>query len=360
MVELNTNDATVRALLTLPIRVVQVCLTFMVGADQPGFFGRAIGASFFLFWVFLIALTLLSIRRRSSKMLLYCAAGMVVGYFTLHILAWLAVSIVVIIGGLIFAVGWAGSAVAAAATYMTSFVGMILSYAWPLLLVGVCLYLGWRYLEFLAKAMRRLVIWLQRHFARIALVAVAVALVVFLVPLIYRWVLLPFYHHVLVPVFGFLWMVVSWVLYTLFLFIVSVVAILLVLISVALIGSLLASQLQSGWRAAKSIRDMLVAGFSIGSSLTLIVLVSLATPALASALNHAWAISFLFEAVPQNTAFLTDTFTSTLPTQVRAFAFAHLTDLQAPGFDTFVFLIVMVFSLFSVLVQSSTFIAGQA
>ena len=338
-IDLNVADPAWHAVLMAPIQIVQWGVGIVVGSRQAAFFERAIGVSFVLVWLFLAALTILSIRRRSARMLGYCIGGMVVGYLTLHVLAWLAVTIVVVVGAAIFVVGWIASGIYSIAAFLAY-------YTWPLFVLAILFLIGRNYRRQVLAALRAAVTWLHRHLGRIALAIGGAALAAVLVPVLVRWVIMPLLRF-LTPFGQLLWAAGKWIVFVIFVILFAVIAIAVSAIGLALIGSLLVSQLQAGWRAGRSPRDMLVAGFAIGSSLTLIVIVSLATPALSDALNHAWTASFLFSGVSDQSHFLTDTFAATLPAGVKAFVFLHLTNMQAPGFDTFVFLVVMAFSLFS-------------
>lgn len=339
-IDLNVADSTWHTALMAPILIVQWCLRILIGSNEAVFFERAIGASFFLVWLFLAALGILSIRRRSAKIFGYCLGGMLVGYLTLHVLAWLAVTIVVVVGGAIFVVGWIGGGIFSIAAFLVH-------YTWPLFVLVALIFIGGNYLQKILAVLRSLVAWLHRHLGGVAVAIGVVALAAVLIPLLVRWVIMPIIDF-LAPVVQFIWDAGKWIFFIVIVIVLSALAIVASMIGLALIGSLLVSQLQAGWRAARSLRDMLVAGFAIGSSLTLIVLVSLATPSLADALNNAWTASFLFSNVSDQTHFLTDAFASTLPALVRDFVFLHFTDMLAPGFDSFVFLVVMVFCLFSV------------
>ena len=88
---------------------------------------------------------------------------------------------------------------------------------------------------------------------------------------------------------------------------------------------------------------MLVAGFAIGSALSLIVLVSATNPVLADSLNSAWAHSLAPVGLHiQSTRVVTDSFLFVLPPEVQSFALAYFTNLQAPAVDSLTFMVIMV------------------
>jgi hypothetical protein len=178
-------------------------------------------------------------------------------------------------------------------------------------------------------------------------VAVVLGLLWLLIPSLYLWVILPVFNFlkwILTPVIHVIVFVARWiiiiVLATLFVgFVISSA-----LLSLALLGSLLWSQLQAGWHAARSLRHVMIAGFAIGSALGLIVLVSVATPAVADSLNQAWinTLALLNHVSSQTTThFVTIAFEFFLPQSVENFVLSQLTNLQGPALDSFIFLAVI-------------------
>lgn len=334
-IDLNISSPFLHGLFMAPVQIVQWCIAILIGPSPPAFFGKAIGASFVLLWFLLGALAILSIRRASPKILLYFLGGMFVGYVTLHFLAWLAVVIITIVGGAIFVVSWVASVI-------FGVVAFVLYYTWPILLLAATFILIRFRRDWFWEQLCQLIDLVRAHIKDIAGAIAALLIVAALI----RWVVIPIVQF-LAPFALAIWKVVKAILTVLLVVIFAVLAFAALLIALALVGSLLVSQLQAGWNAARSVRDMLIAGFAIGSSLTLIVVVSVATPSLVDALNHAWNMAFLFGDTGSSHAF-TDLFAWTLPGSVKAYANEHLTNLLAPGFDGFIFLVVTMLSLWSV------------
>jgi len=106
LIDANVASPSARAMLHAPINLVQLVLTVIIGPDPGAFFERAMTCSFILLATFIILLAIFCIRRRGVRMLGYGASGAVLGYLTLHILAWPAVALVVTIRGVIYVVHW--------------------------------------------------------------------------------------------------------------------------------------------------------------------------------------------------------------------------------------------------------------
>lgn len=344
LIDASISRSWIRSALYAPIDGVQYVLKGIIGTDASGFYTRAMTCSFLLLWVFFGLLVILSIRRRGYRLLLSSLAGMVMGYIAVHSLSWIAVAIAVAIGGVVFAVKWVGATLVAIFKFLM--LGPILL---GLIALGllVVLFINRR---FILRQLRKLVDLCIKYSVQI-LSAVGLSVLVYVVaPHVYRWILLPIWRFVLLPVLHFLWMLVSFIFAVAIVLIGSLLLAVIGIVTLALLGSLMVSQLQAAWHAGRGVRAMLVAGFAIGSALSLLVLVSVATPLVADSLNQAMINPLgLFQPIDYPTHLITDTFVSTLPKIVREFIFTYLTSLQAPTFDCFVFLVVMVLAATSVL-----------
>jgi hypothetical protein len=351
VIDANVTSPALRTSLHAPIEFVQASLAVVMGEDTGAFFERAMTCSFVLLWMFIVLLAIFCMRRRGIHMLSYGLGGAVVGYLTLHILAWAAVALVLTIKGVLYVTHWAGIAIA-------TVVGFLFGQGWPLLLIlaiGGAGFLISRNLKALIWLLRRTLVWLRKYATFLLGGAGIVGLLWLLVPFFYRYVILPVVQFVvwlLSPVVQALLFVFKWLVTILFALFIVIAILAAALISLALLGSLLVAQLQAGWHAARSLRHILIAGFAIGSALALIVVESVATPAVAGQLNHAWidALAFLHLASPQDsTHFVTTAFQLFLPQSVETFVFAQLTSLQAPAFDSLIFLAVTCLAALSVL-----------
>lgn len=342
LIDANVANPTWQEALHAPIAIVQFVLAFLIGPSAREFFERAMTCSFVLLCLFLVLLAVFFVRRRSIRMFAYGVGGIVIGYLALHVIAWAAVAVVVTVNGAFFVVQWVGLGIAAIAAF-------VFNYTWPILAliaVGGALYLAFRLNAQLARGLRWLLLMMRKYATHLVGTAVVIGLLWLLVPAVYRWVILPvfnFLQSLLTPVVHMIVFIVKWIVIVVLATLLVAFVITSMLISLALLGSLFMSQLQAGWHAARSLRHVLIAGFAIGSALGLIVIVSVATPAVADSLNQAWinALVFLHLANSESTThIMTLAFEFFLPQSVENFVFSQLTDLQAPAFDSFVSLAV--------------------
>ena len=363
LIDANVVDRAWRTALHAPIQAVQALIAVIIGPDAGSFFERAMTCSFVLLWLFIIFLAVFSVRRRGIRMLAYGLGGIVVGYLALHALAWAAFAVAMTIRGVIFVVHWAGIGIAAV-------VAFLFGSGWPLLLAVIiagAVLLVRRFRNRLYQLLRRVLLLVRKYATALLGLAIIGGLLWLLVPLFYRWVVVPvvqfFYQLIILPVFQFLtWLlspvfrallfVIKWLLTIILTTIVTIVIVSTIAVTLALLGSLLVTQLQAGWHAARSLRHVLIAGFAIGSALALVVLESVATASVAAHLNHAWIEALaLFHIVgaQDTTHFVTVAFQIFLPQSVERFVFAELTNLQAPALDSLIFLAIMSLACLSVL-----------
>lgn len=346
LIDANVAEGWGRMALKAPVLAVKMVMQVLIGNDPGPFFERAMTCAFLLFWVFFALLAIFAIRRRGYQMLACAIAGMIAGYVAAHLLSWVAVAIAVAIGGVIFVCVWVGALIAAIFHFLIQ--GPVLTAILVLGGLGV----GWVARHEIERFVLTLVNAIRNHIVRMLAGTFVLGLAVLVSPYVFRWLILPvfrFLKMVLTPVLHVLWLLLTWGLLVIAVIIGVVLIVVVGMIALALLGSLFVSQVQAAWHAAQSRRLMLIAGFAIGSSLALLVLVSLATPSVAADLNQALLNPFaLLAPIHHQTTIITDLFEATLPGSVRAFVFTYLTNLQAPTFDCFVFLTIMVLASSSV------------
>ena len=347
-IEVNVAPGALRDILEGAVSGVQTLVGALIGARPVAFFERAMTCGFFLLWVFLALLAAFSLRRGSVRMLGYGSGGIVAGYFVVHLLAWGAVALVVAVGGALFVVRWVAWGIGAIVVFVAH-------YLWPLFLLAAAVmgvFIAYRNWDAFLDLLRRFGQFVRAYFFRIVGAAIGAWLLYLFVPALYRLVILPVWNFLVwlfSPVGSFILFLFKWIITIVGVIILVAVALALGIGSLALIGSLLVSQLQAGWHAARSLRDVLVAGFAIGSALALITLACLATPFLDQSLNHAWLAGLLGMAGTGTTHIMSNTFLFLLPESVKTFVFTYLTNLQAPAIDSFTFLAVMTLASLSVL-----------
>lgn len=349
-IAVNVSNGTLRSVLDAPVYAVQSALSGLIGEAPTVFFQRVMTCSFFLLWVFLGLLALYSARRRSVRFLAYGVGGLVTGYLAVHLLSWAAVAIVVVVGGAFFVVGWVISAIYA-------IVAFVAHYTWPLFVLAAFIAAAWiayRHRAALLEWLRRLASYLGKRILYIAGLIVGAAMLAVLVPAFYRYVIVPimdFLSSILSPIWHVILFLFKWAIIIIISILIVLAAVAVCLVALAFLGSLLVSQLQAGWRAARSTGEVMVAGFAIGSALALIILTCVATPSLDIAINQAWIGGLLGLGGSGPTHIVTGGFLVMLPDTVKSFVFTYLTNFHAPAFDGFIFLAVVGLSTLSVLTR---------
>ena len=341
VIETNLDPSALRSALLGLVGAVQGVLRLLVGPDPGRFFERAMLLVFLLFWATLLFSAAFCIRKRDARPFAYLVAGTVAGYFTLHFLAWVAVAVVTVLGGAFFVFGWFGSVVAA-----------IVGFIWAnMLAIVLVLATGALFLfsirQDAIEVLRRLWGLLRDRLLPVGILVGGVLAAIFGLPFLYRYVVQPvlaFLGSLLAPVFAAIWFVVKWLLIIVFGTIVFCLVAAVCALMLALLGGLLIAQLQAGWLAAQNVKRALIAGFAIGSSLALVVLVSVSTPGLRESLGDAWGSSLFWIGSTGSSDWLSRSFLAVLPSSVETFAFTYLTSLQAPAFDCLVLLAVLAFA----------------
>jgi hypothetical protein len=141
---------------------------------------------------------------------------------------------------------------------------------------------------------------------------------------------------------------IAWLFGWLFMFLSTIFLAAVSVFVLATLGSFVISQIQAARLAGGDSRYGFVAGFAIGSFLTLIATISVANTGTSMALNH--AISFPLSVVGLVTldaTWLTDAFLFFLPGNVEDFVISTLGNQQAPAFDALLFTVLMTVSVSS-------------
>ncbi|MEI9886701.1 MAG: hypothetical protein WDN08_09405 [Rhizomicrobium sp.] len=335
VIDAHVANPTVRAILHAPIQLVGGTLATLVGRDPVGFFERSMACGFFLIGLYLVLLAAFSFRRRGLRMFAYGAGGIVIGVLALHTLAY-AVLITLFLAKFLFII------VSAIVYVVKALLYFLFHDLWPvlaLLAVAGAVFLAYKLREELLYALRVAWLLIRRNVTRLLAIAVVGWLFYLIYPVIYRWIIVPIiaFLNWFLPI---LFLIVGWIALVVGGLLAGFAVLAFAFMALAFVGSLAVTQLQAGWHAARSQAQALTAGIAIGSALALIVLVSVGTPALATALDQAWRGAFAFTgashlATSQSVA---SVFANFLPTALREFAFTYLTNLQAPALDSFLLL----------------------
>ncbi|MEJ2046275.1 MAG: hypothetical protein P8X74_21470 [Reinekea sp.] len=344
---LNVDAAALASTLKQPVDAVQSIWVSVRGSDSLLFFERSMSFAVVLLLLFLLLAFLISIRDRSLKHFGYILSSLIVGFFTLHLITWGVVTVVAVYGVSALVFEWIGSG----ANRITE---LLFQYWWvTLTAVGLPLFILYRHLILLI--LQRLIGSLIRHWLKLCVILGVLLFLVLAIPIVWEYVLSPIIYavlsivdtvveKVLKPVaFGIAWLF-GWLFV-----IISVIFIAAVSVFVlAMLGSLVISQIQAARLAGGDSRYEFAAGFAIGSFLTLIAIVSVANAGTLMALNH--AISFPLRVVGFATldiTWLTGAFLFFLPGNVESFVISTLGNQQAPAFDALLFTVLMTLSVSS-------------
>jgi len=335
-IDANVADGGLKAMLNLPISAVQNAITLVIGSSPNGFFEHVLAIDFALLWVFVFLVVALAVRRSDALLPALALAGLILGYLAIHIIAWVATIVVAVVGGTLYVVGWILSIAHVIAAYISQ---LLITHPTIALVVGVGLlaFVGYRHRKLLPI------------FAAIIGLSVAMgALILFC-----KWIW-TFLRPYVAPILEFIGWLFGWIAAIVVATMLAVFAVVVALGVLASLGNLALSQIKAGWEAGNGRKGMFAGGFAIGSSFALIALTSVASPMVAANFNEAWAGSFSLAGligggVSQSVGHqLTDAFALTLPGTVHDFVFAHLTNVKAPAFDSFILVAVLGFANLSI------------
>jgi hypothetical protein len=346
-IRLNVDTPALAFALNWPVDLVQTAWVSASGTDPLLFFERAMSFAVLLLFLFLLLALLISIRDRNFKHFGYISSSLIVGFFTLHLITWAVVTLVAAYDVSALALGWVGSG----ATWIAT---LLFEYWWiTLSAVGVLLLI--LYHNQILQILRRLISSLIRHWLKLCVVLAVILFLVWAVPIFWEFVLSPIIdavvsfvdtvvEKVLKPIaFG-----IAWLFGWLFMFLSTIFLAAVSVFVLATLGSFVISQIQAARLAGGDSRYGFVAGFAIGSFLTLIATISVANTGTSMALNH--AISFPLSVVGLVTldaTWLTDAFLFFLPGNVEDFVISTLGNQQAPAFDALLFTVLMTVSVSS-------------
>lgn len=325
------------------ITKAQFIVADLVGPNPQDTFQTLIFYSFIGLWLYIIALTIFSLRHRSFAFLALGIAGLLVGIVALHLISWIALLVVVFVQILDIVIGFIANLLEIVFTFL-------IRYGLWIFLVILALYLLYEFRDYLAEIVVG------------ALLAIGAAYILYRVlPAVWRWfvaLIRPIIEFIVTlwtrfinPIITFLWTIISVIL-------LIGGAIIVMLGVLATLGHLAVDQIKAAWHAGNGRKGVMLGAFGIGTALALIFLTSVANPKLANSINTGWTLSWylLDDFVGTNLgtsgmahAQLTDSFVKTLPAGVRSFVFQNLTAASAPLYDTFLLLVVLAISYIGIL-----------
>jgi hypothetical protein len=344
-IDANVADGGLKAALNLPISAVQYAITLVIGSSPNGFFERVLTIDFALLWVFVFLVVALAVRRSDVPLPALALVGLILGYMAIHIIAWVATIVVAVVGGTLYVVRW----ILGIVHWIAALVSQLLI-DHPL--VGLAV----------VAALLAYAIYRHKQLLRIIAIWAAASVAFVAVILFVQWVW-KFLKPYLAPILEFIGWLFGWVVAIVVGTMLAVFAVVVALGALASLGNLALAQIKAGWEAGNGRKGLFAGGFAIGSSFALIALISVASPTVAASFNEAWLASFslsglLGSGMSQPVGHqLTDAFALTLPGAVHDFVFAHLTNVKAPAFDSFILVAVLGFanlSIFAKLISPRT------
>lgn len=339
LVEENIKNEVLRDCILIPLNSIQEALLYIIGSEPISFFERAITCSFLLVFIWLIMSLFVSIRHKQPQWFLLAGMGLSLGFFVLHLLAWLAALFVAFFGISLVAFGWIKKAFGFILNFTFDYRVIFLS-----IIVILTVYL-------IRKSIPALWRWfttfLKKYWLKVTASIAAIGIAFLVIPILWTKIILPLWNSILSPALSWLmWLfatILGFVIFIL-LFIVFIAAIPFVL---ALLGALLLSQLHAGWQAGRDTKYTLIAGFAIGSLLTLILLISNSNPDLLSSINSAWAKIFFNWEVLRSQVIPIDALNFYLPEPVESFSDRFLVGTQAPVVDTAILMLILTMAIVS-------------
>lgn len=337
------EDASFQAALLLPVAGVQASVNRLVELGPQLLFQNLMATNYLILWVFVALVIAFAIRHWDARLIGYGVGGFILGFVALHLVSWVVVTVITVVGGVFGAIAWVMEKVYA-------FISFIFVNGWWLFLVvgvGTALYVFRQY-------------FLKVLLGVGAVVAIAYTLYHF-VPLAWRWfldVLQPVFRFVrgilmeyILPVGAFAWKIMRWALYLLF--------VLLVVFGVlSSLGQLLIDQIRTARMCGAGRKNIALGAFAIGTALALVMLASVAQPGVATALDAGWGQSIRtmadlmrFEVIIQVLGAIhpSQLFVASMPSAVRDFVFAYLTSAPAPVIDALILLLVVVLAILSII-----------
>jgi hypothetical protein len=326
------------------LNTVQDGCASVIGPFPSAFFERTMTLDFAMMWIFLALAAVFALRRASPALLLAALCGILLGYLALHVVSWLAVVIVKMIGAVLYIMHWIGVIVTAIVEFIVRILRFVFSYWIPIAIMAALIIA-----VVLRDQLGRLIAWA-------AGLAVVGYILVRVIPVLYRWIM-----YVLRPIIAFVLAVlkaIGQILDLILIFLTPIIrvivfaviafyAFILALGVLAALGNLWVAQLLAGWHAGKGAKGMALGGFAIGSAAALIMLAGAATPDIAASMDTALAHSTAWLGFSPSVP-LSAFFVSTLPDSVNTFVFAYMTHLKAPAVDAFILLAVLALADWSV------------
>jgi hypothetical protein len=316
--------------LLFPIASVRDILSSLVGASPEHIFRVLMTYNFVMLWVFLTLVVVFAIRHLDFALVAFGFGGIVLGYSALHLISWIAIIIVTVI---------------VLVAKVTFWIGFLITLILQFIIVK-----GWWLLLLLALA--GLIYYFRKQLLKVIGAILGTTVVAYLlhrfVPIVWHWFLglinpiIQFTRMIWEKYIGPILAVIFTLLIIVFLLLSSLIATFLVL---ATLGSFVIDQLKAAWYSGSGRKGLALAGFAIGSGIALVILTSVAAPAVANGVNDGWIRSFKIIDGLAGTSIAniagyepTNLFVMTMPISVEEFVFKYLRNVQPPIVDGALFL----------------------
>lgn len=329
-------------LLLWPIQATQTSLMSLQGSAPEAVLSKLMFYAFLGFWCLMLLLVVAAIRQKNGALPPFCLAGVLTGFFGLHLISWTALILLKLGIWLAIVVVWLKQILVAILGFFASW-----WFVWaPLMALALLLIFK-----------REAWDWLRQHWAKLSLGTAAALIALFLIrtyfPPFWAWLMallepvIRFFRlvfHFLAEVFG--WIFGAGIL------------ILAVFLILNVVGRLVVDQIRAAWNSGRSKKELALGGFALGSAFALIVLTSMGVPGLSKGVNTGWqqALATVDGVLPVEIASASlgwiqpaQWFESTMPENVRSFVKDFLGHASAPLVDSLFLLVALIFTNASVL-----------
>lgn len=309
---------------------IQSIILGIVGSQPEGTFRALLFYGIFGLWVYLLIVVVFTLRHRDVTLITLAVLGLVIGFFSLHIVSLIVASITWIL--------WIISV-------LFNFIGFVFSTIFSFLVkyrLWIFVISSFIFIVFLTYAFRDNII---RLLFSIALAAGLIYAINRLFPSLWPEIVNIWTNYILRAI-SFL---VTLVIYV-FLFLIIVLG---VLGTLSTFGRVIVDQFKSAWDAGGGRKNLLLCSFGIGTALAFIFLTSAATPGLSHNIDIAWASSwFLIDQFIGThlgvsaiaNVHIGDIFARLMVGDIHSLMVEHFTETSAPVHDTFMLLVVLVVS----------------
>ncbi len=295
------------------------------------------GYIFLLIWIFLTLILLSGLRRLDYRIPIYGIIGLLFGYFFLHFLTWPIIIFLKIIGFFFVISG-----------YISAFFSEIFSFFaaenrwWYLIIVGILI---------LIYFFRKNSLWILMGLSGLGLL-IWLGSIIF--PIVGNWIknlfepIRAFFSNIwdnyLSSFFSIVITIIGKIFYAIFIVFVG-------FIITNIMGRLVIDQIRGSFIAGWGVKGILASGFSIGSTLAIVTVTSIAILPISQQIDSGWNESFVMIEEYSNTNISikpinepSALFLNTLPESFKQFAYKYFTKTRPPIIESLLLLLILLIS----------------